>query len=90
MWKVEWKDDSTASLVMRLTIINTKSEPNKIVIQPKRGYLFWIELTTGAGTVINRSILDGTNIRALFKHPSVRAPYAITVDYDMRKIGYIA
>lgn len=67
---------------MRRTLINTKSTPRKVVVHPKRGYLFWTEYDNKIDAIIFRSNLDGTAAQALFQYPKLIRPTAITIDYE--------
>lgn len=78
---------SAPSSLMRRTIIDTKSSALKVVVHPKRGYLFWAEFSeSGTDASISRSNLDGTGVRVLFRHPKIHTPFGLTVDLDEDRI----
>lgn len=86
MVKIVYAGSSTASAIMRRTIINTTTTARKIVVHPKRGYLFWTEFHSETDALISRSNLDGSAARVLFRHPKIYKPNAISVDSEKDRI----
>ena len=62
--------------------------PRGIAVHPVAGYLFWTDWSAENPSV-NRSTLDGSNIKQLFKEPVVYWPNGITIDYIAERIYWV-
>lgn len=75
---------------MRVTILDSKvlSKPRGIAVHPRAGYLFWTDWDRSNPSV-SRSNLDGSDIKRLFKKPTVHWPNGITIDQMSERIYWV-
>ncbi|XP_044737265.1 sortilin-related receptor-like [Chrysoperla carnea] len=72
---------------MRKTLLGPKEleNPRGIALHSKAGYIFWTDWSYDSPSV-NRANCDGSNIKRLFKKPTVKWPNAIAIDFIAERI----
>lgn len=75
---------------MRRTILSapTLKKPRGIAVHPKAGYLFWSDWSPD-GPSVQRSNLDGSNVKRLFEGTRVVWPNGVAIDYIAERLYWV-
>ena len=61
--------------------------PGAITVDPISGYVYWVDVKSGAATIERADLADGSNRRAI-KQNGLKHPFALVIDHVDRRLFY--